>query len=216
MRSFRILALLLLLASPALAADLHPLVQAVDRHYNALRSMRADFSETYSGNGIERTESGVVLLKKPGKMRWDYDQPRQKLFVTNGKTAWFYVPSERQGRKAPVKELSDLRSPLRYLLGKTRLEKEFAGLALAPDVAPLDAGNAVLRGVPKGMQDRISDVLMEVTPEGRIVRLVIHEVDGATTDFRFRNLVDNPPLADAQFDFTPPPGVEMVESAVSF
>lgn len=216
MRSFRIFALLLLLASPALAADLRQLVQAVDRHYNSLQSMRADFSETYSGNGIERTESGVVLLKKPGKMRWVYDQPQQKLFITNGKTAWFYLPSERQGRKAPVKDLSDLRSPLRYLLGKTRLDKEFTGLSHAPDVAPLDAGNAVLRGVPKAMQDRISDVLMEVTPEGRIVRLVIHEVDGATTDFRFRNLVDNPPLADAQFDFTPPAGVEMVEGAVSF
>ena len=216
MRYFRVLAFLLLFAPAAFAADLRQLVQAVDRHYNALRSMRADFTESYSGNGIERTESGVLLLKKPGKMRWDYEQPRQKLFVTNGKTAWFYVPSERQGRKAQVKELSDLRSPLRYLLGKTRLGKELTGLSLAPDVAPLEAGNTVLRGVPKGMEDRVSDVVMEVTPEGRIVRLVIHEVDGATTDFRFRNLVDNPSLADAQFQFTPPPGVEMVEGAVSF
>jgi outer membrane lipoprotein carrier protein len=216
MRYFRILVFLLLFAPAAFAADLRQLVQAVDRHYNALRSMRADFTESYSGNGIERTESGVLLLKKPGKMRWDYEQPRQKLFVTNGKMAWFYVPSERQGRKAPVKQLSDLRSPLRYLLGKTRLGKELTGLSLAPDVAPLETGNTVLRGVPKGMEDRVSDVVMEVTPEGRIVRLVIHEVDGATTDFRFRNLVDNPPLADAQFQFAPPPGVEMVEGAVSF
>lgn len=216
MRFLRVIAVVVLLATPFFGADLHETVQKVDNHYNQLRSMRADFTEIYSGNGIERTESGVLSLKKPGKMRWDYEQPRQKLFITDGKTAWFYVPSERQGRKAPVKELSDLRSPLRYLLGKTKLEKEFRGLSLAPDVAPLEAGDTVLRGVPKNMEDRISEVVMEVTPEGRMVRLIIHEVDGSTTDFRFRKIVDNPALADGEFNFSPPAGVEMVEGAATF
>lgn len=216
LRLLLLAALLLPGALTAWAADVHQVAATVDHHYNALRSMKADFSETYTGNGVNRTESGVVWFKKPGKMRWDYRQPTPKLFLTNGKTAWFYLPGERQGRKAPVKDLSDLRSPLRYLLGKTKLEKEFAGLSPAPDVPALQPGDTVLRGVPKGMDDRISDVVLETTPEGRIVRLVIHEVDGATTDFRFQNIVDNPPVSDAQFDFSPPAGVEMVEGAVSF
>jgi len=210
---------LVLSLSPAAAAappDVKAIADAMDRRYNNLRSLRAEFTEIYRGAGVERTESGTLWLKRPGKMRWEYRRPREKLFLADGKHAWFYVPGERQARKAPLKKLDDLRSPLRYLLGKTRLGKELTGLSLAPDVAPLEAGNTVLRGVPKGMEDRISDVVMEVTPEGRIVRLVIHEVDGATTDFRFRNLVDNPPVADAQFQFTPPPGVELVEGAVSF
>lgn len=215
-RLFLCTALLLPAVSGAWAADVHQVATTVDRHYNALRSMKADFSETYTGNGVNRTELGVVWFKKPGKMRWDYRQPTPKLFLTNGKMAWFYLPSERQGRKAPVKDLSDLRSPLRYLLGKTKLEKEFAGLSPAPDVPALQPGDTVLRGVPKGMEDRISDVVLETTPAGQIVRLVIHEVDGATTDFRFQNIVDNPAVPDAQFDFTAPPGVEMVEGAVSF
>lgn len=213
-----ILAILAVLAlgTWASAADLHQIAALVDHHYNGMRSMRADFVENYDGNGIRRSESGVVWLKQPGKMRWDYSGPREKLFVTDGKTAWFYIPSERQGRKAPVKDLDDLRSPLRYLLGKTRLEKEFKGLSLAPDIPPIQPGNSVLRGIPVGMEDRVSEVLLEITPQGQIVRMVAHETDGATTEFRFSNIVDNATVADSQFRFVPPAGAEMVEGAISF
>src|SRR6202047_3022543 len=177
-------AALLLTASFAGEADVKALASAVDEHYNHLRSLRAEFSEVYRGAGIERTESGTLWLKKsgmkkPGKMRWEYRSPREKLFVSDGKDAWFYVPGDRQARKAPAAKLDDLRSPLAFLLGKTRLEKELQGLSLAPDVAPLAAGDVVLRGVPQAMADRISEILLEVTPEHRIVRIVMDEVGGA-------------------------------------
>ena len=109
-------------------------------------------------------------------MRWDYDQPRPKLFLTDGHTAWFYVPGEQQARRTPVKQLDDLRSPLRYLLGKTKLEKELDGLSLAPDQKPLNAGDVVLRGVPKGMGERVEQTLLEVTPDGLIARIVVEEL----------------------------------------
>ena len=117
-----------------------------------------------------------------------------------------------QVRKAPVKKLDDLRSPLRYLLGQTRLEKEFSGLSLAPDVKPADPGNIVLRGVPKGMEDRINEVLLEVTPDWQIRRLVISEGDGAITQFRFADQKENVAIPDQRFKFSPPPGVETVEA----
>ena len=90
--------------------------------------------------------------------------------------------SRRATRRAttPVKQLDDLRSPLRYLLGKTKLEKELDGLSLAPDQKPVNAGDVVLRGVPKGMRDRVAQTLLEVTPDGLIVRIVIEELDGST------------------------------------
>src|ERR1019366_5316734 len=103
--------------------DVHAIADKVDQRYNHLQTLEAQFSETYSGAGMTRKESGTLTLKKPGRMRWDYDQPRPKMFLTDGTTAWFYVPGERQVRRAPVKQLDDLRSPLRYLLGKTKLEK---------------------------------------------------------------------------------------------
>src|SRR5437016_14672275 len=134
---------------------------------------------------MERTESGTLLLKKPGKMRWEYRSPREKLFLSDGKDAWFYLPGERQVRKTAISKLDDLRSPLGFLLGKTRLEKELQGLSFAPDVAPLNEGDMVLRGVPKTMADRINQVLLEITPADQIARIVIEEVDGSITEYRF-------------------------------
>src|ERR1700690_3101182 len=141
--------------------DVHAIAQAVDNHYNHLRTLQAEFTETYRGAGIERTESGSLWLKKPGKMRWEYRSPKEKLFVSDGKDAWFYLPGDRQVRRSSVKKLDDLRSPLGFLLGKTRLEKELDGLSAAPDVAPVTPGNTVLRGVPRAMADRVHEVVLE-------------------------------------------------------
>src|SRR6202142_308329 len=109
-----------LLALPAADTDLHATAQAVDNHYNQLQTMQAEFTEIYRGTGAERAESGTLWLKKPGKMRWEYRSPREKLFLSDGKEAWFYMPGDRQVRKTSVKKLDDLRSPLAFLLGKAK------------------------------------------------------------------------------------------------
>lgn len=209
------LLLLLVLLGTATAAEnqVDQISQTVDRRYNDLRSLAADFSESYRGAGMARTESGTLWLKRPGKMRWEYRQPRDKLFLTDGKTAYFYVPGEHQARRAPVKKLDDLRSPLRYLLGKTKLQKEFEDLSLAPEVTPLAAGNVVLRGLPRSMADRVSSVLLEIASDGTIQRIVVDEVDGSTTEFRFSNQRENVNIPEERFHFAPPPGVEMIDSA---
>src|SRR5215831_3627102 len=168
----------------ARAADVKALAAAVDAHYNHLRSLEAEFTELYRGSGMERSESGTLWLKKPGKMRWEYRSPKEKLFVSNGKDAWFYVPDDRQVRKESAKKLEDVRSPLAFLLGKTKLEKELQGLSLASDIEPSEAGNVVLRGVPTALADRINEILLEIAPDNRIVRLVMQGVDGASTEYR--------------------------------
>ena len=212
MRLLRSIVVLFIACTAFGQSDVHKLADRLDAHYNHIQTLQVDFAETYRGAGITRDESGTLLLKKPGKMRWDYQQPRPKLFLTDGKTAWFYVPGEQQVRKAPVKKLDDLRSPLRYLLGKTKLEKEFDGLSLAPDVKPIDNGNIVLRGVPKSLADRVTQVLLEITPDSRLRRILIEEEDGSATEFRFSNEKTNAVLADAKFRFTPPAGVETIEA----
>jgi len=183
----------------------------VDQHYNRLKTLKSSFTEIYQGPGIARTESGTLWLKKPGRMRWEYREPREKLFLANPQTAYFYVPGERQARKTAIKNLDDIRSPLRYLLGKTRLEKELEGLSVAPDVAAIQAGDTVLRGIPKTMKDRVSDVILEISPAHQIVRILIHEVDGTSTDFRFSQIEENVPVQDSLFRFTPPPDVEIIQ-----
>ena len=208
----RLVVYLLFVSAAAAAATAPEIAARVDQRYNHLSTLQADFTETYHGAGVSRSESGVLWLKRPGKMLWEYRQPQAKVFVTDGKTAWFYVPGERRARKAGVKNLDDLRSPLRYLLGKARLEKELAGLSLAADEPPETPGDTILRGVPKGMQDRVSSVLLEVTPAGEIARMVINEVDGSSTDYHFSNRRENQPVGDQRFRFSPPAGVEVIET----
>src|SRR2546426_7810825 len=213
----RIIVILLLACSVVLGSpepDVHSvasIARNVDNRYNHTATLQAEFTELYRGAGMERRESGTLWLKKPGKMRWEYRSPREKLFVSDGKNAWFYLPGDRQVRKAPVRKLDDLRSPLRLLLGKTRLEKELHGLSAAPDVAPLNEGDMVLRGVPKTMADWINQVLLEITPADQIARIVIEEVDGSITEYRFIEQKENVEVADQRFRFVPPPGTEMVE-----
>ena len=214
---FRNLALpLLLLACASFSqtpqpSSINTTAQAIDDHYNRLKSFKASFTEIYQGGGINRNESGVLWLKKPGRMRWEYRQPREKLFLTDSQTAYFYVPGDHQARKTAIKKLDDIRSPLRYLLGKTKLQKELDGLSFAPDIQPLQPGNLVLRGIPKTMRDRVSELLLEITPRQQIVRILIREVDGTSTDFRFSQMEENIPVQDSLFRFTPPPGVETLQ-----
>jgi outer membrane lipoprotein carrier protein len=191
-------------------SNVHALAAKVDQRYDRMHTLEAQFAETYAGAGMTRTESGTLWLKKPGRMRWDYDQPRPKLFLTDGQAAWFYVPGEHQARRTEVRDLDDLRSPLRYLLGKTKLEKELEGLSLASDVKPSAASDVVLRGVPRGMRDRVQQTLLEVSPDGLIVRIVVEELDGSRTEFRFLRQKENVEIPDQQFHFVPPPGVEVV------
>ena len=217
--SFCLSALLPLLSTPSRAAvlpDVHSIAQAVDDHYNHLHTLQTDFTETYRGSGMDRTESGTLWLakgglKKPGKMRWEYRSPKEKLFVSDGRSAWFYVPGDRQARKTDARRLEDVRSPLAFLLGKSKLEKELHGLALAPDVPPRQPGDVVLRGIPGALADRISDIVLEVTPEDKIVGIVINEVDGSITEYQFTDEKENGPIPEGWFEFRPPAGIEIVE-----
>jgi len=206
----------LCLSSFARAQDVRPLARAVDDHYNHLRSLESDFTEIYRGEGAERVESGTLWLKKPRKMRWEYRSPKEKLFISDGQEVWFYLPAERQLRKTTFRKLDDLRSPLAFLLGKTKLENELRGLSKAADQSPLDPGNILLRGipqsvVPQSVAGEVSEVQLEITPSDQIVRIVLMEADGATTEFRFAGWKENLKLSDSRFQFTPPPGVETVE-----
>jgi outer membrane lipoprotein carrier protein len=209
----RCIAALFLISSLADPAGIHTLASAVDARYNHLQTLQTNFTEIYRGAGMERTESGTLWLKKPGKMRWQYRSPREKLFVSDGKDAWFYVPGEPQVRRSPVRQLDDLRSPLAFLLGKTKLEKELSGLSLASDVAPVTAGNMVLRGVPQAMADQVSQVLIEVTPASWIDRIILEGIDGSTTEFRFQGQTEDGKIDDRNFRFSVPPGVEVIDGS---
>jgi outer membrane lipoprotein carrier protein len=185
----------------------HALAQLVDSHYNKLHSLRAGFTESYKGLGIERTESGTLLMLKPGRMRWDYAQPAGKLFLIDGKYAWFYAQGSAQVQRIPAKELDDLRSPLRFLLGHTQLAKELTNLQLAP----AENGAFVLSGIPKNMEKRIASFSITAGADGVIQSMRIEETDGAINTFSFSDEQPNASATDADFVFHAPAGTHVIE-----
>lgn len=188
--------------------DAHTLAQRVDQRYNQMHSLKAGFVESYEGLGMRRTESGTLSLLKPGRMRWDYSSPAGKLFLLDGKFAYFYSHGDPHVQRMPAKQLDDLRSPLRFLLGHTELEKELNHLTLKP----ASNGHFTLTGQPKGQERRVAHLAITVTAEGSIVGIEVEESDGAVTRFAFTGEQPNAPVSEGQFHFTPPAGVPIVDA----
>jgi outer membrane lipoprotein carrier protein len=195
-------------AAPSSGTSAKELAQRVDRHYNSLHSLKARFTESYQGLGMNRTESGTLLLLKPGRMRWDYSSPPGKIFMLDGKYAWSYTKGDAQAQRIPAKDLDDLRSPLRYLLGHAQLGRELNDLKAAPAAN----GDFTLSGVPKGMESRVSRLTLTVTADGVIEGLMFVETDDAVTQFTFTDQHPNVAIPASTFHFTPPPGVVVQDS----
>ena len=207
---FLFLGLVLLLtpeARGATAPSAAQLAATVDHHYNTLHRLRVDFTEAYAGMGMDRHEKGVLLLEKPGRMRWNYAEPAGKVFVLDGKFGWFYTPGDAQVQQIPAKKLDDLRSPLRFLLGHAQLAKELDGLTMTP----AENGEFRLLGVPKGMEQRVRSLEVTVTVDGTIHAMTLEELDGSRTSFVFSGEEENPALAAGTFRFVPPAGVPVLE-----
>lgn len=186
----------------------HEIAQRVDRHYDQLQSLKSGFSESYAGLGMTRTESGILFMRKPGRMMWRYSSPAGKIFLLDGKYAWFYAEGDAQVQRIPANELDDLRSPLRFLLGHTQLEKELTGLTIAPAAN----GCFTLTGLPKGQEKRVTRLALTVTASGAINAIEVEEPDGAITRFTFTGEEPNAVIPADTFHFTPPAGVPVVDA----
>lgn len=195
------------LGAHAATPNASALARVVDAHYNHLSSLQTRFVERYRGMCLDRTESGTLTLRKPGRMRWAYDAPAGKLFLLNGSDAISYTPGDPQANRVPSKQLDDLRSPLRFLLGHTELTKELDHLS----VSPVENNLFSLAGSPHGHSDRIRQVTLVVDDQGLIHSLQIDEKDGAITSFAFSDTHENVTTPEGDFRFNPPPGVAIVD-----
>jgi outer membrane lipoprotein carrier protein len=183
------------------------IARRVDDHYNHLRSLRADFTEQYTGMGMERDESGTLLLARPGRMKWVYREPSGKYFLLDGRYAYFYAPGNEQVQRMRASQLDDLRSPLRFLLGHTKIASELTSLSVTDSGAKY-----TLTGVPRGAAKRIASVALTVTENGTITAMLIREQDGSVTRFTLGGEEDDPALAPDTFRFVPPAGVPVSDA----
>ena len=213
--------------SPRAAAP----ARALEARYHDAKTLQAIFLERYSDSrqGLQ-AESGRVYFSRPGRMRWEYEAPEQKLFISDGKTVWFYVPSDHTVTRAPIKQSTDWRTPLALLTGKAKLSQLCQSLDLSAEI-PGAQGNVVLRCRPRGerakakgptgdnlegsiapVDDQFDEVLLEVDPQsGELADLRILQPGGIELEYRFGNWQENLPLAESLFRFQAPSGVAIVE-----
>jgi outer membrane lipoprotein carrier protein len=202
------LALVLGAAALALAADSPSdhVLKEVERRYNRAETLQVGFTETYIGpSRAARTERGTLYLRKPGRMRWDYTSPAGKLFISDGKNLYLYVPGSNP-EKMKLKETEDMRAPLAFLLGKLNFEKEFQSIEVKPE-----GQDVLITAEPKTGNLPYSKVEFVVSPIFEIRKLRIHNLDQSVLDFTFESEKLNPPLRNSLFQFRAPPGTAMVE-----
>jgi outer membrane lipoprotein carrier protein len=193
-------------------ASLEEFVRQFESSYHAVRTIRADFTQTYVTEGRTQVESGVVYFARGGLMRWDYQRPQPKLFFSDGKTLLLYIPEEKQLTRSPLKASDDIRVPFRLLLSRLELRRVFSRLEFAPDALQHQPADRVLRGYPKKpFQEDYQQVLMVISPQFDIRRLIVALPDQSTMEFAFDHIERDVPVSRALFRFTPPPGTEVID-----
>jgi outer membrane lipoprotein carrier protein len=191
--------------------DLPAVIDGVERSFTRMNDYSADFVQISHDVLNRKTDAaGHLYLKRERKARWEYTQPEEQYFISDGKTVYFYLPAEKQVNRDAVRDTLDDRMPLMFLLGRSNLRNEFTRFELL-NTAPVVAGTRVVRMVPKRKTD-LKELIMEVDPRNfQIRRLLLEHMDESRSDFRFSNIRINTGLKDAQFEFKPPPGVQVVE-----
>ena len=213
------LAVLLLAVSAKAAEQTAPeLAQALQRHYDGIKDFSADFTHAYEGGVLHKqlTERGRLIIKKPGKMRWEYAAPEQKLFVSDGVKVYSYIPEDKQVIVASVPADDEATTPALFLAGRGNLTRDFtASLVAAP--AGMPAGSRALKLTPKAQQPDYDWLILVVDSASLSIRgLVTVDGQGGKSSFFFTNLKENVGLADKDFTFKIPRGVDVVSNPSRF
>jgi len=191
------------------------LAQALQRKYDGIRDFSADFVHVYKGGVLRKllTEKGRLLIKKPGKMRWTYTAPEQKVFVSDGVKIYSYIPQDKQVIVTTVPKDDTASAPALFLAGKGNLVRDFT--SSFGDVPTGSApGTKALKLVPKTPQPDYDWLALLVDPDTLALRgLVSTDSQGGTSSFSFTNLKENVGLADKDFTFEMPRGGDIVTDA---
>ena len=83
--------------------EIENLLDQIQKKYSTLMTYRASFVQKFIQGKDRRVESGVLMLGRGGKMRWEYFQPQAKLFLVDGKMQYTWIPSENRVYRETVK-----------------------------------------------------------------------------------------------------------------
>lgn len=176
-------------SSPTTAITAADVAAKVQKTYDDIKAYEADFTQQYSMKafGTKKESKGHVTFVKPGKMRWDYTEPKDNVVVSDGVTLWSYVASDKAARKMLVKD-SQMPTALAFLTGKGDLSKDF-------DLKLLDSAKYKFNG----------GYVLEARPKvaTNLYNFVLFYVDGATWQVRRVLIVDAQDNRN-RFDFDAP------------
>lgn len=190
--------------------------QALQRRYDTIRDFSADFVHRYRGGMLrkELVERGRLLVKKPGRMRWEYSAPDAKLFVSDGVKMYSYIPDDRQVIVSSIPPDDQVTTPTMFLAGKGNLLRDFSSALVEPP-AGAPPGTRALKLVPKSAQGDYDWLILEVGPALALRGLVTGDAQGGESSFFFTNLQENVGVADREFAFKIPRGVDVIADSPS-
>jgi outer membrane lipoprotein carrier protein len=179
--------------------------------YDGVTTFSADFTQEHQGGVLKRklVEQGSLLVKKPGRMRWEYKTPEKKLFVSDGTAIYFHDLASNQVTVSEMPQANEATSAALFLLGKGNLARDFNasfGTGGAPDTY-------VLRLDPKREQADYDWLELTVDRQSLQLRgMTAAEKDGGRSTFLFSHFKENVNLADKTFVFKIPPGAEIIHA----
>lgn len=199
-------------SAPANAGlSLEQAVNKVQGSYAKFESFRADFTQTLKAGamGKPRVDTGVVELKKGGRMHWEFKTPDARHFISDGKTLWIYTPADKQAISTPLMQESATVA-LNFMAGLGDLSRDFK-VSLATEPEFQKAGMVALHLMPKeqlGSLKRLTVLASEA--DGQVKEAVMADQMGGVTRMEFLNVQMNGKIEDARFQFVAPPGVTVI------
>ncbi len=196
------------------ARDPQALAGDIQRRYERIRDFRADFTHAYEGGVLRRktVERGHVVIRKPGRMRWTYTDPEDKLFVSDGVKLYSYVPADKQVYVATVPTGDQASTPALFLAGKGNITRDFTASPASPPDMPEGTVAVTLTPVrPEREFETLVLVVDRATLQWRM--LITTDQQGGTSTFTFTNLRENTGVSDREFVFSIPRGVDVITDA---
>jgi outer membrane lipoprotein carrier protein len=202
-------------AAPAAASSaVDKLVAKMQERYDSAGDYRARFTQqyTYAATGRERTSTGEVLIKKPGRMRWNYEKPEPSLWLANGSVFVMYEPEAKQAFKQDLKA-SQLPAAVAFLMGKGKLTDEFE-VSVAKELPYGNPDDHRLLLKPKRAQSTYRSIYFVVDPHTYLVRQsVLINAQGDINAITFSDVRLNTKISDDTFRWTAPPGTREIDGA---
>lgn len=206
-----IVALLVLPALPGAQERPAPeaLARSLQQRYQGIRDFSADFVHSYRGGVLrtQTTERGRVRVKKPGLMRWTYEAPEKKEFVSDGRKVYSHIPADRQVIVTDVPPDGQATTPALFLAGKGDIARDFTA-AYAEGAPP---GAVALKLTPRRSEPEYEYLIVAVDPATLQIRvLTTRDRQGGDSTLTFSNLKENQGISDKEFAFRIPRGVDVI------